>query len=100
MTMATPLSVLMVLEPEKRNGTKGLKLGKQTQLDSSNNMGLVPSSHTFSSVCKAKNVNKKQNKKHLDQGSYTHELRLIQILIDKSGKKKRGGGGGGSFQAN
>ena len=35
----------------KKNGATGLKLGMQTQLDSANNMGWVPSGHTSSFLC-------------------------------------------------
>ena len=35
----------------KKNGATGLKLGMQTQLDSANSMGWVPSGHTSSSLC-------------------------------------------------
>ena len=52
--MATPLSVFKKVKngtlARKRNGAIGLKLGMQTQLDSSNNMGWVPSGHTSSSL--------------------------------------------------
>ena len=46
----------MVLIPEKKNGAAGLKLGMQTQLDSANNMGWVPSGHTSFSLCVRLNV--------------------------------------------
>ena len=42
----------MVLLPEKIMDL--LKFGMQTQFDSRNNMGWVPSGHTSSSVCKVK----------------------------------------------
>ena len=49
----------------KNNGSTGLKFGMQTQPDSANNMGWVPSGHTSSSVCKAKNVKNGSVKKNL-----------------------------------
>ena len=79
----------------KMNGATVIKLGMQTQLDSSNNMGWVPSSHTSSSLCVWLNMSKMVLlEKHFDLGSYTLELRLIQLLIDKKWLKKR------PFQAN
>ncbi len=38
------------IQPGKKDGAINLKLGMQTQLDSLNNMGWVPSGHTFSSL--------------------------------------------------
>ena len=42
----------------KKNGAAGLKFDMQTQLDSANNMGWVPSGHTSSSLCVRLNMPK------------------------------------------
>ena len=57
----------MILLSEKRIGSTDQELGMQTQLDSLNNMGWVPSGHTSSSfVCKAKKCQNDTSKKHFD----------------------------------
>ena len=79
---------MVLLPPPKRNGATGLKHSMQTQFDCSINVGWVPSSSHLFLVCKAKNANNGTSKEHLDLGSYTHEPRLNEILIDKNGQKK------------
>ena len=54
--MATPLSVFkkvkkLLMPTKKNNAVTYLKLWHETQLDSANNIGWVPSGHTSSSLC-------------------------------------------------
>ena len=50
----------------KCNGATDLKSGMQTQLDSANNMGLVPSGHTFFSSCVRLKCQNCTSKKYFD----------------------------------